>query len=152
MLFVEKVYVEKRFQVTAVFSRYHWSFFHSIRWPYLISYFSFWCKMRFQAYVVCCLLSDVILRWSQFAISVWFKWFKLAIACNLFMLIQQLTVINGQKSNIYCYHIFVSFIRNSYWTTTFILNSFPNKKDYNQNTSSSKPAESSLLETHSDWW
>lgn len=48
----------------------------------------------------------------------------------------------------YLYHLSEIHIE----LTTFTLNNFPNKKDYNQNTSSSKPAESSLLETHSDWW
>lgn len=57
------------------------------------------------------------IRCNQFAISLRLNGVKLPITCSLFVIIQQLTVMNQQRLEIYCKSVAICMHRNSYEAT-----------------------------------
>lgn len=71
--------------------------FYPVRYSYLIL---FCCKMKLSSISTLSLkpATNFAKRQSQSALSLQLIGVKLAIACNLFLIIQQLTAVNHQKS------------------------------------------------------
>lgn len=95
--------------------------FYPVRYSYLIL---FCCKIKLSSISTLSLkpATNFAKRQSQSALSLQLIGVKLAIACNLFLIIQQLSVMKGQKSQIWCclHRQKYTFNRNLHLPITFL--------------------------------